>query len=85
MSWNGYPKRTRNYVIKCLETNRARSVLTDDDVRKKMWLDLPYNGKQGEQLVKSLAKKLNFILNIVLTLLLSTEQPIYLCFVQLKI
>ena len=30
----------------------------DDDDRKKIWLDLPYNGKLGEKQVTSLIKKL---------------------------
>ena len=58
MSWNGQPKRVRNSVIKRLKTNRSHSRSTDNDDRKKIWLDLPYNGKQGEQLVTSSIKKL---------------------------
>ena len=57
MLWNGYPKRVRNPVIKRIETNKSHSRLTHDDDRKKIWLDLPYNGKQGEKLVTSLVKK----------------------------
>ena len=38
MSWNGYPKRVRNSVIKRIETNRSRSRLTDNDYRKRTWL-----------------------------------------------
>ena len=49
MSWNGYPKRVRNSVIKRLEKKRSRPRLTDDD-RKKIWLNLPYNEKLGEKL-----------------------------------
>ena len=55
--WNGYRKQIQNSVIRWLETNRSRPILTDDDERKKIWLDLPDNGKQGEQLVASLTKK----------------------------
>ena len=64
--WSGNPKRVRNSVIKQLEKNRSRSRLTDDDDSKKIRLDLPYNGKEGEQLVTSLLKKLKhyFIENI---------------------
>ena len=58
MSQSGYPKRVRNSVIKRLETNRSRSKLTDDDYRKKVWLDLPYSGKLEEKLATSLIKKL---------------------------
>ena len=54
---NGYPKQVRNSVIKWLGTNRSWSRLIDDDERKKIWLDLPGNGKQEEQLVTSLTKK----------------------------
>ena len=49
MSWNGYPKRVRNSVIKRLEKNRSRPRLTVDD-RKKIWLNLPYIEKLGEKL-----------------------------------
>ena len=37
MSWNSYPKRVQNSVIKRLQTNRSRPRLTDDDYRKKIW------------------------------------------------
>ena len=56
MSWNGHPKQVSNSVIKQLEVNRSCSRLTNDNDRKKIWLDLPYNGKQGEHLVTSLIK-----------------------------
>ena len=49
MSWNGYLKRVRNSVTKWLEKNRSRPRLTDDD-RKKIWLNLRYNEKLGEEL-----------------------------------
>ena len=57
-SWNGHPKQVRNFVIKRLEINKSHSRLTDDDDIKKIWLDLPCNGKLGEKLVTSLIKKL---------------------------
>ena len=58
MSWNGYPKRVQNSVIKQTETNKLHLRLTDDDDRKKIWLDFQYIGKIGEKLVTSLIKKL---------------------------
>ena len=58
MSWSGYAERVWNYVIKRIETNKSHSRLTDDDDRKKIWLDSPYNDKLGEKLVTSLTKKL---------------------------
>ena len=57
MSQNGYPKQVWNSVIKGLGSNRSR-FLTDDDYRKKMWLDLPCNGKLEKNLATSLIKKL---------------------------
>ena len=81
MSWNGYPKRVRNSVIKRLDTNKSHSRSADDDDRKKIWLDLPYSGKLEEKLVTSLIKKLKWMLKS----LLNTEQTNYLCSVQLKI
>ena len=47
MLWNGYPKRAQYSVIKQLETNRSHPKLTNDDDRKKVWLELPNNGKQA--------------------------------------
>ena len=35
MSWNGYPKRVQNSIIKRLKTNRSRSRLTDVMTEKK--------------------------------------------------
>ena len=57
MSWNGYPKRVHNSVIKRLEKNRLRPRLADNDDRKKIQLDLSYNEKLGEKLVTPLIKK----------------------------
>ena len=66
MAWNGYPKRVQNSVIKRLDTNNSHSRSGGDDDRKKIWLDLPYNGKLGEKLVTSLIMKLKryFKLNV---------------------
>ena len=36
MSWNGYPKRVRNPIIKRLEANKLHPRLTNDDDRKKI-------------------------------------------------
>ena len=43
-SSNGYPKQVRNYITKPLETKISRPILADD-VEKKIWLELLYNGK----------------------------------------
>ena len=57
MSWNRYPKRVQNSLIRRIETNKSHSRLTGDNNRQKSWLDLPYNGKLGEKLLTSLMKK----------------------------
>ena len=31
-----------------METNKSHSRSTDDDDRKRIWLDLPYNSKLGK-------------------------------------
>ena len=46
-----------------METNKSHSRLTDDDDRKRIWLDLPYSSKPGklggrEKLEKFLNKKI---------------------------
>ena len=50
-----------------------------------MWLDLPYNGKQGEQLITSLTKKLKLYFKHSVNIVVKYRTEIYLCFVQLKI
>ena len=57
MSWNRYPKRVQNSLIRRIETNKSHSRLTGDNNRQKSWVDLPYNGKLGEKLLTSLMKK----------------------------
>ena len=82
--WNGYSERVQNSVIKRLDTNKSRSRSADDNDRKKIWLDLPYNGKLGEKLVTYLIKKLKrcFKVNVKFIVKVRTNK---LCFVQLKI
>ena len=46
------------FEIQLSNDQRQTDHATNDDDRIKVWLDLPYNGKQGEQLVTSLIKKL---------------------------
>ena len=84
MSWNGYQKRVRNFVIKRLEANKSHSRLIDDDDRKRIWLDLSCNGKLGKKLVTSLIKKLKhyFKENVNIVAKHSTN---YLYCVELKI
>ena len=84
MSWNGYPKWVRNSIVKRIGTNKSHSRLTDDNDRKKIWLDLPYNGKLGEKLVTFLIKKLKcyFKEKVNINVKYRTNK---LCFVQRKI
>ena len=81
MSWNGYPKRVRNSVIKPLNTNKSHSRSADDDDRKKIWLDLPYNGKLGKKLVTSLIKKLKryFKVNVKIVVKYRTNKLYMFC------
>ena len=81
MSWNSYPKRVQNSIMKRLETNRSRPRLTVDDDRKKIWLNLPYNGKQGEQMVTSLIKKLKlyFKMNVKIFVKYRTNKLFMFC------
>ena len=65
MSWNGYPKRVRNLVIKRLETNKSNQRETENDDRYKIWLDLRYNGTKGEQLVTFLIQYFNWLDNVI--------------------
>ena len=63
MSWNGFPTKVRNFLIKklkaklCNDSNITLHGNNDnDDSESKIWLKLPYLGRQGEFLVKNLIR-----------------------------
>ena len=62
MSWNGFPAKVRNLLIKKLKAkhfgNSTSSNKPFDDNAPKIWVKPPYLGKQGEFLVQNLIKKL---------------------------
>ena len=59
MSWNSYPKRVRNSLLKRLSSNINKTKEQIIDNRKKVWLNLPYLGDKGDHLTKGLIRKLN--------------------------
>jgi hypothetical protein len=63
MSWNGFPLAIRNLLISKLKnkfsTDRPRNNFFDEnDTRPKVWVRVPYLGKQGETLIKNCIKKI---------------------------
>ena len=64
MSWNGYPKQVRNLLINKLKhkCNSAASpssqTSSTDDNLPKVWIRIPYLGKQGENLIRSCVSKI---------------------------
>ena len=67
MSWNGFNKNIRFSIIRKLKErqNLSKNHLTEqtgtdtsEDVSSKIWLRIPFLGKQGEFLVKRLIKKI---------------------------
>ena len=67
MSWNGFNKNIRFSIIRKLKErqNLSKNHLTEqtgtdtsEDVSPKIWLRIPFLGKQGEFLVKRLIKKI---------------------------
>ena len=64
MSWNGYPKRIRNFLIGKLKRkyNTPSSIPPQNssinDNLPKIWIRIPYLGKQSENLVKSCISKI---------------------------
>ena len=68
MSWNGFNKNIRLSIIRKLKErqNLSKNQLTKQtgtdtspkDVSPKIWLRIPFLGKQGEFLVKRLIKKI---------------------------
>ena len=69
MSWNGFPTKVRHFLIKRLKAKLCHDHNTtlngnDDDSAPKIWLKLPYLGRQGEFLVKNLIRKVRRSLKI---------------------
>jgi hypothetical protein len=69
MSWNGFPRAIRNLLISKLKnkfsTDRPRTNFFDEnDTRPKVWVRVPYLGKQGETLVKNCIKKIQRCLTV---------------------
>ena len=74
MSWNGFPANVRFSIIRKLKAKYEVNSSADcskqninemppqndssDDTRPKIWLRIPFMGKQGEFLVKKLLKKI---------------------------
>ena len=65
MAWNGFPTRVKNAVINRLfkkhtqypniHNNNNRKL---EDIRPKIWICLPYLGNHGENLIRTLLKKI---------------------------
>ena len=53
-----------SFKIRSMSSSLTNSRSGDDDDRKKICLDLPYNGKLGEKLVTSLTKKLKLYFKV---------------------
>ena len=72
MSWNGFPTKVRNFLIKKLKTNLCNdnnitlhgNNENNDDSVPKIWLKLPYLGRQSGFLVKNLICKIRRSLKI---------------------
>ena len=67
MSWNGFPRAIRNLLISKLKnkSDRPRTNFFDEnDTRPKVWVRVPYLGKQGETLVKNCIKKIQRCLTV---------------------
>ena len=67
-SWNGFPKHIVSSLIKRFNrkaTNEIDNNTTEmNDSRRTLWLEMPYIGTKGEQLLRALKKKLSRCLNI---------------------
>ena len=69
--WNGFPTKVRNFLIKKLKAKLCNNNIilhgnneNNDDSVPKIWLKLPYLGRQGEFLVKKLIRKVRRSLKV---------------------
>ena len=85
MSWNGFPQRVRNSVIKRLHNivkrPRVDNRIDNTDTTPTVWIKLPYAGKVGEDLVHKLIKKLNrsFTNKVTFIIRYDTTKTSYYC------
>ena len=87
MSWNGYPSYIVNSIIKRLKTKKEENIQqtineeNKDENVIKIWVKLPYLGKQGEMIVKSLLKKLKRYMkqNVKFVILYQTKKSAMFC------
>ena len=86
MSWNSYPSYMIHSIIKQLQRKHENKVheIADDSTNKEMikiWIRLPYLGKEGEVIVKSLLKKLKRYVksNVKFVTLYQTKKSAMFC------
>ena len=95
MSWNGFPANVRFSIIRKLKVKYEVNSGADcskhnineipsqndssDDTRPKIWLRIPFMGKQGEFLVKKLLKKIqqNLIQPVKFVVIYDTKKRSY--------
>ena len=60
MSWNGFSRHVRSSILKRMSHNSSTNTdnVTEVDNMKMIWIRLPYMGKQGEMITKTLLRKL---------------------------
>ena len=62
MAWNGFHTRVKNAIIDRLLKKHTQTQQNNnetlDDIRPKIWIRLPYLGNHGENLVRTLLKKI---------------------------
>ena len=58
-SWNNFPQHITNSIIHYARKEKSRKTETDDNVTV-IWLCIPYAGTAGDQLIRSLKRKLKF-------------------------
>ena len=79
-----YIRKTDRCVITRLNEHSNRSNEKDDESLIKIWIGLPYLGNKGEDLVKTLIRKLNrcFETNIKFVTLSDTKKCAMFCYVK---
>ena len=84
MSWNGYPNSVKYFLIHKLKHKYNASTIQmnwscDDDNLPKIWMHIPFLGKQSESLVKSCILKIWHYLNqpIKFIIIYNTKKGFY--------
>ena len=81
LSWNGFPKYIGNSILRRFKDKKSNPVNSNNDEVIKIYFRVPYAGIKGEQIVKSLIRKMKRFLKKTVTfvVLFDSKKTSFFC------